>query len=153
MKSHFLFPRPFRIIGLICLLSWMPFMIIKKLVYHGYNQNGASISIYDTDGTFSVDHFFAAMPLLILIVGLIFIAFTKEKVEDEQIAQLRLDALQWSIYFTYLVFILSIAFIGAADLAHNIQLSLLIPLIFFIIRFRWKIFQLNNLLTKHEKSI
>jgi hypothetical protein len=128
-------------------------MIIKKLVYHGYIQNGNPISIYDTNGTFSTDHFYSAMPLLILILGLIFIAFTKEKIEDEQIAQLRLDSLQWSIYFSYSVFILSIAFVSAADFAHNIQLSLFIPLLFFVIRFRWKIFQLNSLLTKHEKSI
>ncbi|MDB5134828.1 MAG: hypothetical protein JWP37_1431 [Mucilaginibacter sp.] len=144
MKARFLFPRQFRIAGLICLLAWVPFMILKKLIYHGYMNHGVPIRILDNSGAFTMTHFYEIMPIIIILAGLIFMAFSKEKIEDEQISQLRLDSLQWSIYFTYFLFIVSLVFVNGPDFAHNMSLGLWAPLVFFIIRFRWKIYELNR---------
>src|SRR5882757_7918691 len=134
MKTRFLFPHSWRIAGLFCIISFIPFMILKKLVYHGYND--VHLKILDDSGLFTMTHFYEIMPLIIMLSGLVFIAFSKEKIEDEQISQLRLDSLQWSIYFTYFLFITCLVFVNGADFAHNRQLILWAPLVFFIIRFR-----------------
>ncbi|MCO5936699.1 hypothetical protein NAF17_14240 [Mucilaginibacter sp. RB4R14] len=39
---------------------------------------------------------------LLLLFGLIFIAFSKEKIEDEHISFIRLESLQWVVYLSYL---------------------------------------------------
>ena len=38
-----------------------------------------------------------------VLVGLFLIAFSKEKIEDEQIVQFRLDSLRWAIYLNYAI--------------------------------------------------
>jgi hypothetical protein len=78
--------------------------------------------------------------------GLFLVAFAKEKIEDEQIWHIRLDSLRWAIYINYLVLIISLIFIE--DVPHMLELNLWVPLIFFIIRFRWVIFRLNRLLSR-----
>lgn len=81
-----------------------------------------------------------------MAVGLFIAAFSKEKIEDEQISLLRLDSLQWAVYVNYLFLIISLIF--TTDTRHILFLNLLVPLVFFIVRFRWKIYQNNRLLKK-----
>jgi hypothetical protein len=83
---------------------------------------------------------------LTMALGLFLVAFAKEKIEDEQIWQVRLDSLRWAIYVNYLVLITSLVFI--TDTGHILHLNLWVPLIFFIIRFRWVIFRLNRSLSR-----
>ena len=45
-----------------------------------------------------------------MLVGLIIVAFSKEKIEDEQISQLRLDSLQWAVYLNYIILVISLSF-------------------------------------------
>ncbi|MEO6851480.1 MAG: hypothetical protein ABI166_12645 [Mucilaginibacter sp.] len=147
MKTRFLFPHHWRIVGYVCLLSYIPFMIIKKLVYHGYMQNGVPIKIDHNADLFTMTHFFDVMPILIILMGLSFIAFAKEKIEDEQIAQLRLESLQWAVYLNYSLLILFVIFFSGKDEKLLLLLNnLWVPLIFFIVRFRWVNFRLNRLL-------
>jgi hypothetical protein len=84
---------------------------------------------------------------LSLVIGLVLIAFSKERIEDEQIAQLRSDSLQWAIYVNYGIFIICTIFINGSDYLGVVTYNVLSPLLFFIIRFRWKIYQLNRSLT------
>ena len=83
-----------------------------------------------------------------MTLGLFFVAFAREKIEDEQIWQIRLDLIKmWAIYVNYLILILSLAFIN--DTAHILELNLWVPLLFFIIRFRIGYhFRLNRSLSK-----
>jgi hypothetical protein len=60
---------------------------------------------------------------------------------------LRLDSLQWAIYLNYLLLIISL--IISTDTEHILFLNLLVPLLFFIIRFRWQIYRNNRLLKRN----
>ena len=84
--------------------------------------------------------------MLLMAIGLFLVAFAKERIEDEQISQLRLDSLQWAIYLNYILLIVSLIF--TSDTQHILFLNLLVPLVFFIVRFQWKIFQNNRLLKR-----
>ncbi|GAA4100188.1 hypothetical protein GCM10022392_25830 [Mucilaginibacter panaciglaebae] len=79
-----------------------------------------------------------------IILSFLFIGFSKERIEDEQLAQLRLDSLQWSVYVNYALLILCIVFFYNWTFLSVMMFNVITPLIFFIVRFRWKIYSLNR---------
>ena len=95
-----------------------------------------------SQGIFSGEHLFFICTSLLMVTGLFLVAFAKERIEDEQIWHIRLDSLRWAIYINYLILIISLFFIE--DVGHMLELNLWVPLIFFIVRFRWVIYRLNR---------
>jgi len=140
MKTRFLFPYWCRYLGYALVLAHIPVMLLRKMI--GFDIPGNRID----NGLLSPHHLFFMTTTLLMAVGLFLAAFSKEKIEDEQISQLRLDSLQWAIYVNYILLIVSL--ILTSDTEHILFLNLLIPLVFFIIRFQWKIFQNNRLLKR-----
>lgn len=138
MKPLFLFPYWCRYLGYILVVVHIPIVLYKNEI--GFDLHGAPA---DT-GIFNSRHVFFISTTLLMAVGLFIAAFSKEKIEDEQIVQLRLDSLQWAVYVNYLFLIISLVF--STDTEHILFLNLLVPLVFFIIRFRWKIFRNNRLI-------
>jgi hypothetical protein len=141
MKPHFLFPYWFRYLGWGLVFLHVPITLIGRA--NGL-MNPAD-SAY-TPGLLNGEHLFFMGTSLTMALGLFLVAFAKEKIEDEQIWQVRLDSLRWAIYVNYLVLITSLVFI--TDTGHILHLNLWVPLIFFIIRFRWVIFRLNRSLSR-----
>jgi hypothetical protein len=141
MKPHFLFPHWCRYLGWGLVIAHVPMSIIGR-------ANGMINPLDNppTQSLFTGEHLFFICTSLVMALGLFIVAFSREKVEDEQIWHLRLDSLRWAIYINYLVLIASLIFIY--DTAHILQLNLWVPLIFFIIRFRWVIFRLNRSLSR-----
>lgn len=137
MKSRFLFPYWFKYLGFALVLFHVPIVLFKKQL--GFDQGNNT-----SDEILNSHHVFFMTTTLLVAVGLFFAAFAKEKIEDEQISQLRLDSLQWAIYVNYVLLVASL--ILSSDTEHILFLNLLVPLVFFIIRFRWKIFQNNRLI-------
>ena len=74
---------------------------------------------------------------LLLIIGGVCIAFSKNKVEDEFIAKLRLESLLWSTYINYGILILSILFIFEISFFYVLVANMFTILLLFIIRFNW----------------
>jgi len=136
MKTRFLFPHWCRVLGYIFIFIHIPVVVFKKSVI-GIDHPGEA-------DLFNGQHVFFLATTLLMAIGLFLVAFAKEKIEDEQISQLRLDSLQWAIYLNYVLLIISL--ILTQDTEHILLLNLLVPLVFFIIRFRWKIYQNNRLL-------
>ena len=136
MKSLFLFPYWGRYLGYFLVLVHIPIVLYKKQFMGTYDMVD--------DGIFSGQHLFFMSTTLLMAIGLFIAAFSKEKMEDEQIVRLRLDSLQWSVYLNFMFLIISLVF--STDTEHILFLNLLVPLVFFIIRFRWKIFQNSRLI-------
>lgn len=149
MKSRFLFPHKWRTTGII--------LFIIGFIIHLFNR-----ATSDVIGNWTQLHpiiigldsqiFVNDVECLTLIIGLLLIGFSKEKIEDEQIAQLRSDCLQWAIYVNYGIFIVCVVFINGGDFLTVIMYNIVSPILFFTIRFRWKIYQLNRLLKKEENQ-
>ena len=140
MKTRYLFPYWCRYLGYGLFLVHIPIVLLKKQLgfEHGPDTNSQDL--------FNSQHVFFMMTTLLMAMGLFLAAFSKEKIEDEQISQLRLDSLQWAIYLNYLLLLIGLIF--SSDIEHILFLNLLIPMVFFIIRFRWVIFRLNRSLPK-----
>ncbi len=149
MKSRFLFSHKWRITGVV--------IFIVGVIAHFINQSPSDIV-----GTFRQTHpqiigvdsqvLANDIECLSLVTGLLLIAFSKEKIEDEQIIQLRSESLQWAIYVNYAIFIVCTIFINGSDFLAVIMYNVLTPLLFFIVRFRWKIYQLNRSLKTEEAT-
>jgi hypothetical protein len=148
MKSSMLFPHKYKFVGLFLAIIgivgvWLTFLKEDAMQWSFLEIRSGSLS----DEINMTDEIFFVMAIL----GLLFMSFSKEKKEDERICQIRLESLQWTIYFHYILLIASIVFIHGLLFLYVLILNIFLPLIFFLIRFRWIIFQENRLLKKDEK--
>ncbi|WP_080058570.1 hypothetical protein [Spirosoma aerolatum] len=137
MKTKWLFPHSYRLIGWLifvpCFVIGIAFFYADVKIpfltvpFAGWKIPGDVIPQNLTD----------EMACIGVIIGLMFIAFSREKTEDEMISQLRLEALQWSVYVNYLI--LAIAILTVYDNAFfNVMIyNMFTVLLVFIIRFRW----------------
>lgn len=156
MKTKWLFPHQFRLIGWII---FVPSAILGLAAMY-YELDIISLIkeiLFDTKpptGTLTLEGFFSAgsqnmtdeIAAIGVILGLLLIAFSREKVEDEMIGQLRLEALQWSVYANYII--LAIAILTLYDNAFfNVMVyNMFTVLVVFILRFRWLIYRSNHTL-------
>jgi len=148
MKSRFLFPRWCLILGIVLFVFGVSAAFIVYTSSSYYNSINDINKMGDVDKV--IDAYSGCVPAI--IIGLLLIAFSKEKIEDEQIAQLRLDSLQWAVYINYCVLVICFFLIHGIGVLSVVALSVLTPIVFFIIRFRWKIYQLNQLFKKEIAS-
>jgi len=144
MKTRFLFPHKFRLAGILllaiaiilCMVNYFKTGGIFTSTYLG-NLNPIPPDVW-------VSMIYNDFLQISIVLGLLFIAFSKEKIEDEQLAQLRLDSLQWAVYVNYALFILCIIILYDWNFLRVIMFNIITPLIFFIVRFRWKIYSLSR---------
>jgi hypothetical protein len=62
-----------------------------------------------------------------------------------------LDSLQWAVSANYSILFYCFFFVSGVSVLWIVMLNLLTPIVFFIIRFRWKIWQLNRLSNTEEE--
>lgn len=140
MRTNYLFPFKIRYLGIALIVLHIPIKLIWDRMYPGGPENPAF-----TAGTvFSPPHLFFIGTTLMVLVGLFLIAFAKEKIEDEQIVQLRLDSLRWAIYLNYAILLFSLVFTYGGESHHILMLNIWLPLLFFILRFQWVLWRLNR---------
>ncbi|MDR3696719.1 hypothetical protein [Mucilaginibacter sp.] len=151
MKARFLFPHKWRLVGYLCFAADIIFSIVLKVLHpEGYAATDLSQVLGPGQKPYHIYSGVTEMrwhndvTILLIIFGLLLVAFSKEKIEDEQISQSRLDSLRWAVYFNYALFIVCVLFIYGMHFIPVLIFNMISPLIFFIIRFRWKIYQLNR---------
>jgi hypothetical protein len=90
-------------------------------------------------------------PILMLLLigsGLVY-GFSKERLEDEMISDLRKESLVWAVYVNYIVLLISLFLLFDFDMIGLIIINVFTLLIFFILRFEWKKYQLKR--ASHEE--
>ena len=141
MKKLHLLPHYCRSIGYVLLVSFLALGI----AYMGWGYELPWLQ-YDrmprgSGLDFSNNNFTDEVACSGIIVSLILIAFSKEKIEDEAIQFFRLEALQWAVYANYLVLILSILLCYGVKFFIVMTYNMFTILIIFIIRFRFVLYQ------------
>jgi len=143
MQAKYLFPYNSRFFGIGLILIHIPIKLLWDHFYpYGYDRHLSSSG--STDFLFSAPHLFFIGTTLMVLVGLFLVAFSRERVEDEQIIQLRLDSLRWAIYLNYAILLISLIIINGSESNHILMLNIWLPLLFFILRFQWVIYRLNR---------
>lgn len=144
MKQIKLFPHSFQRIGWILLLPFIALGIAN--MFFEYNVSWLQFrTSKDSSLEFFASHNFTdELAAVGVIISLGFIAFSKEKIEDEAIQFFRLEALQWAVYANYLVLIVSILTVYGSTFFQVMTYNMFTVLIIFILRFRYVLFQYNK---------
>jgi hypothetical protein len=144
MKQIKLFPHKFQRIGWILLVPFLALGIAN--LFFEYNAPWLQFKLIKSSSLefFSSHNFTDELAAIGLIMSLIFIAFSKEKIEDEAIQFFRLEALQWAVYANYLVLIISILSVYGSAFFQVLTYNMFTALVIFILRFRYILYQYNK---------
>tara|TARA_R110002167_G_scaffold304613_1_gene508849 strand:- start:508 stop:984 length:477 start_codon:yes stop_codon:yes gene_type:complete len=81
---------------------------------------------------------------ILLIIGCILVAFSKETDEDELISSIRLKSLVWATYWNYGILLLAFLLVYDISFFWVMIFNLYTILIFFIFKFKWSVRQLRK---------
>ncbi|HUR11481.1 MAG TPA: hypothetical protein VM012_08930 [Flavitalea sp.] len=141
MKAPFLLPHRYKLIGWIL---FIPFLLLGILWRFSDFEFG--FANWDTQSTLirskniNLDetvNFTDEIALTGIVVSLLFIAFAREKHEDEFINRTRLDSLQWAVIINYSLLVLAAWFVHGFAFIDVMMYNMLTVLILFIIRFHF----------------
>ncbi len=153
MKSRFLFPHRFKLIGLLLFIpftalgiittlkefkfNFLTFNIPPQLRFAGFynHSNGDRITYVLNKVNFTNEFAFAG-----IIVSLFFIAFSKIKFEDEYISKVRLVSLQWSLYINYGILLIASYFFHGFVFLYLPLFNMFTPLVIFTLFFHFQIY-------------
>lgn len=153
MKTHFLFPNKFKKFGWILFIPSF-ILLICSYLFNLDLDNFLNINVFaiyqetigEKPGFFKIikDSFMYELISIGLIFGGIFINFSKTKNEDEYTMQIRYESLVWATYLNYALLLFFILFLYGFPFINVVILNLYTLLIFFMIRFHYKLYLLNN---------
>ncbi len=151
MKKNYLLPHRYMKIGLFMLV---PFIIMACIDFLGMAPS-IEISfpyiyndLFTSNSWFSIangEDVFMEIWMLGVFSSLIFIALSKEKVEDEMIMQIRFQSMLFSLRCTAAIFIFETIFIFGFAYVYCLGALFYIFLIVFILRFRYVLHKLNKI--------
>ena len=88
---------------------------------------------------------------ILFIIGALFVGFSKEKTEDEFIAELRLSSLLWAVWVNYGLLLFAFLFIYGTAFLNIMVYNMFTVLIIFIIRFNYTLYK-NTIAITDEKQ-
>ena len=158
MKTNYLLPNQFKKIGWLLFIPGIVlgiFFLINQSELEFLNVTVFSIAeqpIFENTKffKFTENNILDELIGLLLIIGAIFIAFSKERSEDEFISKLRLESLVWATYINYAILILAMVFVYDMAFFWVLVFNMFTLLIFFIIRFNWAIHKSKNQIRDEE---
>lgn len=87
---------------------------------------------------------------LLFILGAMFVGFSKEKVEDEFISNLRMSSLMWAVWVNYTLLFLAFLFVYGLPFINVMLYNMFTVLIIFIIRFNYLLLRNRNALADEK---
>ncbi len=140
MKSKFLFPTW---CGLVGYLMAIPGFILGYLnIFNNYDIPGFGFKMREKGDLFApaFENFTNELAIFLVILGLILIAFSKTKREDELSAKLRINSLYWGVMSYYIFYVIGmIVNLTIIEIPffseHLTELNIFTPLLIFILRF------------------
>lgn len=143
MKKNYLFPTTFRKIGW-CL--FVPFAVLCLICLFG----DVDVNLLETS-VFSVipwgitkDSLFDELSMIGLTLSLLFIAFSREKDEDECIVNIRSNSLIWATMTGYFLLILCTMLIYDISYLNFVFIDLFMILILFILKYHIELYRFRR---------
>lgn len=141
IKSRYLFPNKYKDVGWVLTIFSLALGIANVVFSYEFSFLDAfwinKIKFYQ----FSDENFTNELAIIGFVIGLLLLAFSKEKVEDEQISRVRLESLQWSVYLNYSILIFLIISIHGAVFFQITVYNMFTLLVFFLIRFHYVLYK------------
>ncbi len=152
MRTNYLLPNSFKRIGWFLFIPGIilgtVFLIIEPEI-NFLNVTVFSIAEHSFMEereffTFTENNVLDELSGLLIIVGALFIAFSKEKSEDEFISKIRLDSLVWATYINYTILLFAILFVYDMAFLWVMVFNMFTLLIFFIVRYNLALYNLQK---------
>jgi len=142
MNASILLPHYYRKIGWFILVSGMLLGILALSGYEPALLNAKVFSFVSSE-LFGPSHYFQfvqanlllSLSAVLFIAGGLFIGFSKEKIEDEFIASIRLSSLKWAVIIHYLLLLSAFLFIYGTAFLTVMLLNMFTTLIIYIARY------------------
>jgi len=160
MKKTYLLPNRFKKIGWILALPSLIILVINILEIITINFNfcfyglskGVGILDQSSNWRWSLNETNFANTILpiIIVVGLVFISFSKEKNEDEMITQIREKSFVWAIVTSSIIFVIGILFFYGIAYLYFLGNLLYLVFLLFIIKFHIELSRLKKGLKDEE---
>ena len=143
MKKNYLFPTTFRKIGW-CL--FVPFVVMSFIcLFNGANEDWLEVSVLSVvPWGVSKNSLFDELSMIGLTVSLLFIAFSKEKAEDECIANIRSNSLIWATITGYSLLIVCTMLIYDMQYLNFVFIDLFMILFLFIIKYKIELYKFRR---------
>ncbi len=163
MKTKFLLPHRFKILGWLIFIPALILGILHLIVFSFQNieflreflikiNPETKVFALLSQGLFQDTVYFKVVETHILhkviavliILGGMFIAFSRQRTEDEFIAKIRLESLVWAIYINYAILLFCFLFIHGIVFMQIMVMNLFSILIVFILRFHYLLYKLKK---------
>ena len=144
MATNLLLPHKYKIIGRILLIpatvlgliliitDFQPLIGAEVKVFALFDDNN-SFTFITTD----IDNTVIGVAF---IIGALLTGFSKEKREDEFIAELRLSSLLWAVWVNYILLLLAFIFIYGTAFLQVMLYNMFTVLIIFVLRFNYLLY-------------
>lgn len=153
MKTHFLFPNSYKTLGWVLFVpSILITILISVFEINADEYLNVNVFAIYADEFLGKNKYFSMIKngiidellTIAMIIGGIFIGFSKMKVEDEMISKIRYESLVWSTYLNYGLILLFTVFVYGTPYLNVLFYNMFTLLLFFIIRFHYMIYKLNK---------
>lgn len=166
MKKSYLLPRSFKKVGMVlavCCLIWFvvncltdeavdfnfkTFALIGDIPFSNSSENipqSSSLFFKIVETSFSMTIF----PVLML-TALVFIAFSRNKTEDEYIMKIREQSFVWAVLVGYVIIALLTLLVFGFEYLIVMLYDIYIFLILFICKFHYEIYRLKKTMRDEE---
>lgn len=146
MTTQFLLSYRFKFMGwtlAIPSLIWLLIVFIFDMDFLSFLHYDKEVWFKMSNESFSDEVF-----CISFLIGMLLIAFSAEKIEDERVQRLRLEAFQWAVLANSLVLMLAILLIYDFAFFIVMEYNMFTTLIIFILRFHYLIWRGNKTLTE-----
>lgn len=154
MKKLSLLPPFWKRIGLFLAL---PGLVLGTLnVLNGFEIPGFEIRMREEGGFFSspIENFTDELALTLVVVGFLLICYSRERIEDERVQQIRLESFQWSILVNFAIVLIGNWTLYQGHFFYLMVVNLFTPLVVFLLRFYYVLYRSEARITDEmEKSI
>jgi len=158
MKSKYLFPHRFKLPATLLLVPLAAFGLYLTATDYSPAWLDVKVPAVLFDQIFedrawfkwSKNNILNEIVGILLIITSIIASFSRERVEDEYTAKLRLDSLAWAVYLNYAVLIVSFIFFYDFTFLWVMIFNIFTILWFFIIRFNWKLYLVRKALSDEK---
>lgn len=149
MDTKFLLANRYKKIGWFILIPAAILGLIS--VYEGFNRNWFQTKVFaiaNDNSTLDSQYFNFALTNItntvfgvLFIIGAMLVSFSKEKNEDEFIANVRLSSLLWAVCVNYILLLICFVFVYGTPFLSVMLYNMFTVLIIFIIRFNYLLYK------------
>ncbi|MFI2743576.1 hypothetical protein ACG2LH_12610 [Zhouia sp. PK063] len=140
MKTNYLFPNRYKKLGWLLFIPGVIFALLY-IIYEGnitfFDMHVLAIAYDDLAYKIISNNVLDELASILIIIGALLIAFSKEKLEDEFISKIRLESLVWATYLNYAILLFTVIFVYSFTFLWVLMFNMFTLLIFFLIRFNW----------------